>query len=51
MAKSYRIERLNQSMKALLSELIQRSIKDPRVGLVTITAVEVTRDLESAKVY
>ena len=51
MAKSYRIERLNESIKALLSELIGKSIKDPRVGFVTITSVEVARDLETAKVY
>ena len=51
MAKSYRIERLNESIKELLSELIHRSVKDPRVGFVTINAVEVARDLETAKVY
>jgi ribosome-binding factor A len=51
MAKSYRIERLNASIKALLSELIAGSVKDPRVGFVTINAVEVAGDLETAKVY
>ena len=51
MSKSFRLERLNESMKELLSELIERSVKDPRVGLVTITSVEVTRDLETAKVF
>lgn len=51
MAKSFRIERLNESIKELLGELIEGSVKDPRVGFVTITAVEVAGDLESAKVY
>jgi ribosome-binding factor A len=51
MAKSYRIERLNGSIKALLGELIESSVKDPRVGFVTVTAVEVSNDLETAKVY
>jgi ribosome-binding factor A len=51
MAKSYRVERLNESIKELLSELILTSVKDPRVGFVTITGVDVARDLETAKVY
>lgn len=51
MAKSFRLERLNESIKELLSQLIEQSVKDPRVGLVTITGVEVTRDLETAKVF
>ena len=51
MARSYRKERLNESIKALLGELILAKLKDPRVGLVTITGVEAARDLTSAKVY
>ena len=34
-----------------LSELIARELKDPRVGMVTISAVEVTPDYAHAKVY
>jgi ribosome-binding factor A len=34
-----------------LSELIARELKDPRVGLVTIQAVEVTPDYAHAKVF
>jgi len=51
MAKSYRKERLNESIKELLSELILSRIKDPRVGFVTITGVEVSKDLVTAKVF
>jgi ribosome-binding factor A len=51
MAKSYRKERLNESIKELLSELILSRVKDPRVGLVTITGVEVSADLDTAKVF
>jgi len=51
MTKSYRQERLNESIKELLSELIEKSMKDPRVGFVTITGVEVAKDLTSAKVF
>ena len=38
-------------MQRDLSDLIRKELKDPRVGLVTITGVEVTRDLSHAKVY
>ncbi len=51
MGKSYRKERLNESIKELLSELILERIKDPRVGFVTITSVNVSADLTSARVY
>ena len=34
-----------------LSELIARELKDPRVGMVTISAVEVTPDYAHAKVF
>ena len=34
-----------------LTELIARELKDPRVGLVTLNAVEVTPDYAHAKVY
>ena len=46
-----RIARLNEQLKREISELIQRQVRDPRVGLVTITGVDVAGDLGSAKVY
>lgn len=48
---SYRVERINETIKEILSELLLRAIKDPRVGMVTITAVRVSSDLSSAKVH
>lgn len=51
MAKSYRIERVNETVKELLSELVLNGIKDPRVGFVTITAVRVSADMATAKVH
>jgi ribosome-binding factor A len=51
MAKSYRIERINETIKEILSEIVLNQIKDPRVGLVTITAVRVSNDMAVAKVY
>ncbi len=38
-------------MQRELAELIRREVKDPRVGLVTITAVDVSRDVGHAKVF
>ena len=35
----------------LLSDLVRRDVKDPRVGLITITSTEVSRDLSHANVY
>ena len=46
-----RARRIEEQLKRLLSELVRREVKDPRVGLITITAVSVTRDLSHAKVY
>lgn len=47
---AYRPERLAEVMKQELSELLRR-LKDPRIGFVTVVAVEVTRDLRHAKVF
>jgi ribosome-binding factor A len=47
----YRIERINEIIKEVLSELVLNEVKDPRVGLVTIVSVRVARDLATAKVF
>ncbi|MCM3128759.1 MULTISPECIES: 30S ribosome-binding factor RbfA [unclassified Paenibacillus] len=46
-----RTGRVNEQVKKELSLLIQSELKDPRIGFVTITGVEVTNDLSQAKVY
>ncbi len=38
-------------MRAALCTLLQRSVRDPAVRLVTVTHVRMTRDLEHARVY
>lgn len=48
---SYRIARINETIKEIIGELLLGSIKDPRVGFVTITAVRVSSDMTSAKVH
>jgi len=47
---NFRIERVNEVIKEVLSEIVMNEVKDPRVGLVTIVGVRVTHDLSSAKV-
>ncbi|MGM9580725.1 MAG: 30S ribosome-binding factor RbfA [Anaerovibrio sp.] len=46
-----RIEKIQELMKQEISQIILQELKDPRIGFVTVTQVEVTRDLSIAKVY
>lgn len=48
---SERIKKVSETVKELVSEIVQRKIKDPRVNFVTITASEVSPDLKEAKIY
>ncbi|WP_223066813.1 30S ribosome-binding factor RbfA [Paenibacillus caui] len=43
--------RVGEQIKKELSLLIQNELKDPRIGFVTVTGVDVTNDLSQAKVY
>lgn len=52
MAKEFsRTRRVGEQMQRELAELIRRELKDPRVGMITITGVDVSRDLSHAKVF
>lgn len=52
MGKAFlRTGRVAEQIQRELAELIQMEVKDPRVGLVTLTGVEVTQDYAHAKVY
>ena len=46
-----RAKRIAQQIQQTLSELIRREVRDPRLGMVTLTEVRVAPDLGSAKVY
>lgn len=46
-----RARRVAEQIQRELSRLIASELKDPRIRLVTVTEVEVTRDLAHAKVY
>ncbi|HHY74667.1 MAG TPA: 30S ribosome-binding factor RbfA [Bacillus bacterium] len=48
---NFRSTRVAEQMKKELSEIIGRKIKDPRIGFVTVTDVQVTGDLQQAKVF
>lgn len=48
---SHRAHRVGEQMKKELSDIIGRKIKDPRIGFVTVTGVEVTGDLQQATVF
>jgi ribosome-binding factor A len=46
-----RADRLGELILAEISELVRRQIKDPRIGFVTFTRVEMSDDLRYAKVF
>lgn len=46
-----RIARLAEQLRRELSEMIRTQVRDPRVGAVTITGVQVTADLGVARVF
>jgi len=46
-----RVSRVGEQIKKELSQIIQQEIKDPRIGFVTVTAVEMSGDLQLAKVF
>ncbi len=48
---SKRIARLNEQLRRELSELLRSSVRDPRIGIVTVTAVRVAADLTTARVH
>jgi ribosome-binding factor A len=47
----HRPNRLSETLKEEISQLILVELKDPRIGFVTVTSVEVANDLAHAKVY
>ena len=48
---SDRMRRVNEAMREVLSAAITSELKDPRVGFVTVTAVETSPDLRHARVF
>ncbi|MEA2213694.1 MAG: ribosome-binding factor [Solirubrobacteraceae bacterium] len=46
-----RMRRVDEAMRAVLSDAIASDLKDPRVGFVTVTGVKTSPDLRHARVY
>jgi len=51
MSSQLRVEKVQEMIKQEVSKMILTDIKDPRIGFVTVTQVEVTGDLREAKIY
>ncbi|ATF10291.1 30S ribosome-binding factor RbfA [Candidatus Enterovibrio altilux] len=52
MAKEFsRTQRVSQQVQKAIALILQREIKDPRIGMVTVSGVDVSRDLSYAKVH
>jgi ribosome-binding factor A len=47
---SRRTDQVGEAIRESVAEIIARGLKDPRIGFVTITRVEVTPDLRTARV-
>jgi ribosome-binding factor A len=50
-AKSQRLARIEGEMQRVLSMLVAREVRDPRVGNITLTSVTVAPDMSSARVF
>lgn len=46
-----RVEKVQEFIKQEISKIILTELKDPRIGFVTVTNVEATGDLRSAKIF
>ncbi|MSQ69688.1 MAG: 30S ribosome-binding factor RbfA [Betaproteobacteria bacterium] len=51
MANQQRLRRIADQIQRELSEIIRDELKDPRVGMITLTGVEVSPDLAHAKIF
>ena len=49
--RSSRMRRVDEAMRAVLSDAIATDLKDPRIGFVTVTGVKTSPDLRHARVY
>jgi ribosome-binding factor A len=49
--KADRLRRVDEAVREVLSDAVTKEIKDPRVGFVTVTAVQTSSDLRHARVF
>ncbi|GAV23492.1 30S ribosome-binding factor RbfA [Carboxydothermus pertinax] len=48
---SHKHERTAQAIKEAVAAIISREVKDPRLGFVSVTKVDLAKDLSQAKIY
>lgn len=46
-----RTSRVAEQMKKEVGDILNRKLKDPRIGFVTVTDVDLTNDLQQAKIF
>ena len=51
MASPIRIERLQEVIKQRVSQIVQFELSDPRIGIVTITKIKLSKDMSECVVY
>ncbi len=51
MALTHRVERIQEQVREEVSQMLATEVRDPGVGLVTVTRTKVTGDLSLARVY
>ncbi|MBO8170972.1 MAG: 30S ribosome-binding factor RbfA [Bacillaceae bacterium] len=49
--RNVRVHRVGEQIKKEMSRILQQELKDPRIGFVTVTGVDMTGDLQQATVY
>lgn len=47
----YRYNRISEEIKKELAEILRQEVKDPALGFISLTTVDVTADLQQAKIY
>ena len=51
MSSQLRVEKLQELIKQEVGKMLLKEIKDPRIGFVTVTEVEMASDLHEAKIF
>ncbi|WP_350257608.1 30S ribosome-binding factor RbfA [Scrofimicrobium sp. R131] len=51
MADESRVRRVQENIKMTVARTLERRVKDPRLGFITITEVKATRDLQHATIF
>ena len=46
-----RVDRIEEQLRMELSEIVERELHDPRIGLLTVTSVKISPDMSHARVF